>query len=129
MQITIGIAPRTKKNSQQIFKNHQTGQMFIAPSKAYKNYEAAAGYFIRRPAKPIDYPVNVKCTYYMPNRRRVDLVNLEEATLDVLVRYGVLKDDCSSIVVSMDGSAVLVDKEKPRTEIEITEVSDDRDQL
>lgn len=68
----------------------------------------------------IDFPVNVKCLYYMPTRRIVDMVNLEEATLDILVKYGVLQDDNSKIVASMDGSRVLYDKLRPRTEIEIT---------
>ena len=68
----------------------------------------------------IDYPVNVKCVFYMPTRRRVDLTNLLEAVDDVLVRSGVLADDHSGIVVSHDGSRVLYDKENPRTEVEIT---------
>jgi Holliday junction resolvase RusA-like endonuclease len=55
----------------------------------------------------------------MPTHRRCDLVNLQESTLDVLVKYGILADDNSNIVVSMDGSRVLYSKENPRTEIEI----------
>lgn len=119
MHITINLAPRTKKNSQRILMNRATGRPFVAPSEQYKVFEAAAGYYIRRPKEPIDYPVNVKCLYFMPTRRRVDLVNLEEATLDILVRYGVLKDDNYTVVASMDGSRVLYDKENARTEIEI----------
>ena len=49
----------------------------------------------------------------------MDLVNLQEATLDVLVKYGVILDDNSNIVASMDGSRVLYDKNNPRTEIDI----------
>ena len=56
----------------------------------------------------------------MATRRRVDLANLLEAADDVLVHAGVIADDHSGIVVSHDGSRVLYDKEKPRTEIEIT---------
>ena len=58
----------------------------------------------------------------MPTHRRVDQVNLLEATLDILVEYGVLADDNSNIVVSHDGSRVLYDKNNPRTEITITDV-------
>lgn len=58
----------------------------------------------------------------MPARRRVDLCNLHEALCDVLVKYGVLEDDNSNIVVSMDGSRVFYDKENPRTEVEIERV-------
>ena len=75
--------------------------------------------------EPIDYPVNVKAIFYMPTKRRVDLVNLEQALLDVLVKYGVLADDNSQIVVSMDGSYVDYDKEKSRTEVYIYEKEDE----
>lgn len=89
------------------------------PSEQYKQYEKDAQWFIRERPR-IDYPVNVKCVFYMPTRRRVDLTNLLEAVDDVLVRSGVLADDHSGIVVSHDGSRVLYDKKNPRTEIEIT---------
>ena len=56
----------------------------------------------------------------MKERRRVDLVNLEEAICDVLVKYKILSDDNRNIVASMDGSLVLYDKSNPRIEIEIS---------
>ena len=92
----------------------------LIPSKQYKEYEKACAEFIpQMPFNTFDCPVNVKCEYYMATRRRVDLVNLQEATLDILVKYGVILDDNSNIVASMDGSRVYYDKENPRTEIEI----------
>lgn len=66
--------------------------------------------------------MNVKAVYYMPNRRRVDLINLHEALHDILVHYKVLADDNCKIIVSTDGSYVDVDKWEPRTEVTITEV-------
>ncbi len=66
--------------------------------------------------------VNLKCVYYMPNRRRVDLVNLMEATCDILVKAGVLADDCAAIVAGHDGSRVLLDRLHPRVEIELQEL-------
>lgn len=65
----------------------------------------------------IDYPVNIKALYYMPTRRKVDLVNLHSALHDSLVAANVLLDDNSQIVVSTDGSRVLYDRVNPRTEI------------
>lgn len=122
MHLTIEVAPVTKKNHQQIVKG-KNGRPFVIPSKQYKDYEKACEEFIPLlPFRMFDCPVNVECVYYMPTRRRVDLVNLQEATLDILVKYGVLSDDNSNIVASMDGSRVLYDKENPRTEIEITEL-------
>lgn len=117
-RITINIAPRTKKNSQQIImvKNRP----MIIPSKLYKQYEKDCKPFIPKLEKPIDYPINLKCVYYMPTKRRVDLNNLLEATTDMLVHYEYLKDDNSTIVFSHDGSKVLYDKDNPRTEIEVS---------
>lgn len=123
MEITIPLVPVTKKNSQQIIK--AKGRYMIIPSKKYKEYEKACGKFITA-TETITNQVNVKCLYYMPTKRRVDLVNLEESTLDVLTHYKVIEDDNSNIVVSMDGSRVLYDKENPRTEIVIREVTDER---
>jgi len=113
--------PVTKKNSPQIFRNKKTGRPFVSPSDQYKEYEKGAGWFL----KPIgiDYPVNVKCVYYMQTRRKVDLGNLLAATCDILVKYGVLADDNSGIVVSHDGSRVEHDRENPRVEIEIREAN------
>ena len=69
--------------------------------------------------EPISCPVEVSCEYYMPTRRKVDLVNLLEATLDILVRAEILDDDNSNIVVSHDGSRVRYDKENPRSVVTI----------
>lgn len=118
MKITIPLEPRTKKNSQSIII--VKGRPMIIPSKIYKAYEKDCKPFIPKLDSPIDYEVNVKVKYYMSTHRRVDLVNLLEATCDMLVHYGVLKDDNSKIVASHDGSEVLYDKEQPRCEIEIT---------
>ena len=111
----IMFPPITKKNSQQILINKKTGRPFIMPSRNYKAYEKSAGWYLR--PLGIDYPVNIKAHFYMPTRRKVDLTNLLSALDDVLVHHGVITDDNSSIVVGHDGSRVLYDKEKPRTEI------------
>ena len=83
----------------------------------------------RRPKRPIDVPVNVSCVYYMKTRRKVDLVNLLEATMDILVDARVLLDDHSRIVASHDGCAVLHDKDQPRVEIVITRKDEEEDSL
>ena len=125
IQFTIDLSPRSKKNSMQILVNPRTRRPFVAPSSAYKAYRKAALMLIPAVARQgINYPVNVKAVFYMPTRRRVDLVNLEEALLDVLVDAGVLADDCSGIVAGMDGSRVVYNKEKPGTEVTITKMDD-----
>ena len=72
----------------------------------------------------INEPINVKAVFYMPTRRRVDLVNLQEALLDVLVHYRVIDDDNCSIVATMDGSCVKYDKNRPRTEVTIERIGE-----
>ena len=120
ISMTIPLVPITKKNSQRIVINRKTGRPFIVPSDKYKEYERDAGYFLKRKGELIEEPVNVQALYYMPTRRRVDLINLHEALHDILVHYEVLKDDDSRIIVSTDGSRVLYDKDHPRSEVIIT---------
>lgn len=125
IKYTVKLPPITKKNSQQILTNRKTGRPFIMPSAKYKQYEREAVWFLKpRPPQPIECEVNVKCLFYMPTRRRVDLNNLLEAATDLLVSAGIIKDDHCGIVVSHDGSRVKYDKENPRTEITITRVTD-----
>lgn len=123
MTFTIPGNPVTKKNHQRILKTRD-GRSFVAPSAQYKAYEESAGWFV--PAKNIDAPVNVKCLYFMETKRRVDLVNLLESTMDILVKYGCLKDDDSKIVQGHDGSRVLLDRENPRVEITITRMENEQ---
>ena len=122
LNITIPLTPVSKKNSQRIVIVR--GRPMIIPSKVYKDYEKAAVALLRQQysGEPIDAEVNVAMVFYMPTHRRVDLVNLQEACLDVLVTAGILQDDNSKIVACMDESYVTYDKKNPRTEITITEV-------
>ena len=125
IKYTIKLPPVTKKNCQQILMNKATGRPFIMPSAKYKQYERDAVWFLKpRPPRPIECAVNIKCEFYMPNRRRTDLNNLLEAVTDLLVHAGILADDHYGIVVSHDGSRCYVDRNNPRTEITITRVVD-----
>jgi len=118
LHINIPIPPRTKKNSQRIVL--VKGRPIIMPSSLYKQYEKDCKPFLPKLDTPIDYPITMKCVYYMPTRRKCDLNNLLEATTDMLTHYGVILDDNYTIVSSHDGSRVYYDKENPRTEITIT---------
>ena len=92
----------------------------IIPSTQYRQYEKDCLWQISPKVKQrIDFPVNVQCVYYMGTRRRVDLVNLIEATCDILVAAGVLADDNCRIIAAHDGSRVEFDKHDPRVEITI----------
>lgn len=121
IKFTVPLAPVTKKNSQRIVTIRTKKGSFqkIMPSAAFEQYQKDAGYFIPHRGRKISYPCEVVCLFYMPTRHAVDLTNLEEAIDDVMVFYGLLADDNSSIVVSHDGSRVLYDKDRPRTEVTI----------
>ena len=120
VKFTVPIAPVTKKNSQRIAI--RGGRPIILPSEKYKEYEDAALWYIPKRGDPIDFPVNIKCLLYMPNNRLCDLTNHLESIDDVMVKAGLLKDDNYKILASHDGSRVLVDKDNPRTEVEITRI-------
>lgn len=121
MKLTLYGDPRTKKNSARILRT-RSGAPFVAPSKAYGDYETDCLRQIKKPRSPISARVNVRCVYYMKTARRVDLANLIEATTDILVKARVLEDDHCRIVAGHDGSRVEYDKENPRVEIWIEEM-------
>lgn len=124
MTITLYGEPRTKKNSQRLIR---TGARIIPiASRAYEDYEDDCVRQIGFPyrASEIDFAVNVRCVYYMATKRKVDLVNLLEATCDILVKAGVLADDNSRIIAGHDGSRVRYDRQNPRVEILITEADE-----
>lgn len=118
LKFTIRGDPRTKKNSQRIIIAGR--RRIIKPSAQYEAYAEAAAWQLPRLKEPISEPVNIRCVYYMATRRKVDLVNLMESTLDILVAGRVIADDNSNIAVSHDGSRVEYDKSNPRAEITIT---------
>lgn len=95
-------------------------------SKNYNDFETAASYFLQpRPKTPIDYPVTVKCVFYMRTRRKVDKSNLEAAIHDILTKYGIIADDNRDIVASTDGSRVYYDKANPHVEIDISPLKEE----
>lgn len=132
IRYTIAITPTTKKNHQQmvgigkqcpVCKKKE--RMLPIQSKQYLQFEKDCAWFLKpKPTKPIDFPVNICCTFYMKTKRRVDGLNLCAAIDDILVKYHIISDDNRDVVVSHDGSRVTYDKENPRTEIVITTVDD-----
>lgn len=117
--------PIPKKNSQDIYFNKSSGKPFISQSTRYLDYEQDCLWqmkaFAKKPIPPA--PINVQCVYYRSDHRRVDLVNLLEATDDILVRAGLIPDDNFNVIAGHDGSRVYVDRERPRVEITITHLN------
>jgi len=124
IHFTIPLPPITKKNSQQIVVNKATGRPFVLPSRQYKEYEAAAIWYIPRGIATITCAVNVRCLFYMPTARKCDLTNLLEAVDDILVKGRLIADDNYTIIAGHDGSRVEIDRKNPRTEIFIEKIID-----
>ena len=124
MKITIPVVPRSKKNSQQIIINPRTKRPMIIQSKLYANFERECGLYLKKYKSNIDYSINLKIEFYVPDKRRRDIANYIEAIQDILVKYEVLKDDNYNIVYSLDGTRMYVDKDNPRVEIEITKLEE-----
>lgn len=109
-----------KKNSQQILYNNRTKRPFIQQSNRYLEFERLCGYYLNKYNDlNINKPINLKCTFYVPDKRRRDLANLLESIQDILVKYGVIADDNYLIVQSVDGSRIVYEKNKSETIIEI----------
>lgn len=120
MIIRIPIMCRSKKNSQQILINNRTGRPFISQSQLYKRFEKECAIFLKQYELDINYPVNLKCTFYVPDKRKRDIVNLLNAIQDILVKYRVIADDNYNIVQSIDGSRIIYEKGREETIVEIT---------
>lgn len=123
--IEIPLLCRSKKNSQQLVYNPKTHKPMVIQSKLYKQFEKDCAYFLNKYKFNIDYPINLKCTFIVPDKRKRDLTNLENAIADILVKYKILKDDNYTVLNSWDGSRIFYKKgiEKTIIEIEKAEVS------
>lgn len=132
VSIAIPLDPRTKKNSPRIVgtgkKCAVCGKLerqWVAQSSANAAYVKAAKEFLHWEGPPLSGKVNIKCLFYMKTRRRVDQTNLISTVDDFLVERGVLEDDNSNIVKGHDGSRVYHDPKNPRTEITITQFTEE----
>ena len=122
MIIKLPLLCRSKKNSQEYAINPRTHKPMIVQSKLYYQFERDCGYFMKRYAKHINYPINLKCTFFVPDRRKRDLTNLENALADIMIKYGVIEDDNYTIVTGWDGSRIIFERGREETIIEIEEV-------
>jgi Holliday junction resolvase RusA-like endonuclease len=114
--------PRTKKNSSRILRG-RSGKSFVAPSAQAKAWEESAILQIKSQAwaqgrfsLPLQEQVGL-CALIYREKDIGDLLNYLAAVSDALERAGVVDDD--RLIMSLDGSRLLVDKVRPRVEIEV----------
>lgn len=111
--------PITKKNSQQIVLA-KNGKRFVIQSKQYLAYEKDCLWQLKIQYKGeiITDKLDLQLHYYMPDKRKPDLINLMQATCDILEKAKVIENDKN--IVSFDGSMIMgIDKDNPRCEIKI----------
>ena len=113
--------PMSSKNHRPIFINKATGNRFVGKSKALKDYMDNGLKELKAQTKsePISSPIEISFQFYVKDKRKYDLVNMIQAPLDLLKQAGIIADDNYFIVESLDGSRIHIDKNEPRTEIEI----------
>ena len=117
-RIVLTGRPITKKNSQVIARNRGSGRPYVLQSEQYRQYEQDCLKQLMICRARFAGPVRMKCLYWMPDRRRPDLLGLLQATADILEKAQIIDNDRN--VVSFDGSRIAgVDKQNPRVEIEI----------
>ena len=128
MEIKIPLLCRSKKNSEQIIWNRNTGRPMIIQSKIYKQFEKDCGIFLSRyKGKAINEPINLKCTFYTKDKRKRDISNLINAIQDILVKYKILEDDNYNIIKSLDGTRIIYRPDKePEIIIEITKYKENK---
>jgi len=128
-------APRTKKNSQRIAR--VKGRPILLQSRQHDAWAEAAILQLRsqypRAVRivevdrargvvtqgygPIRSPLNLRALIYR-DRSVGDLGNYLAAVCDALERAGVVEND--RLIGGFDGSRLLVDRERPRVEIELS---------
>ena len=120
--ITLIGRPITKKNHQQMVVAGN-GRKFLIQSKAYRQYEkdCLKQLMYLYKGKTITGQLSMKALYYMPTKARPDLLNLLQATADIIEKAKVISNDKN--IYSFDGSRIAgVDKLNPRCEITLEEV-------
>ncbi len=123
MKFTITGKPISSKNKRPIFINKATGKRFLGKSKRLREYSESALWELKaqkakdRGKYPLTEDLQASFTFYVPDKRKRDLVNLIQLPCDLLEKVGIIKDD--SQIKALDGSKILLDRENPRTEIEI----------
>ena len=118
----VNVNPRSKKNSQEIVFNRKTGKRMVIQNKRYTEFEKECKQYMPKLDKPINYPINLQCKFYVCDARKRDIANYLEAIQDVLVKYKVLEDDNYNIVSSLNGCSMEIDRENSRIEISIDKI-------
>lgn len=126
LAFTVLGAPRTKKTSNQVWKNRRTGKRIVAPSEAFLEWQEQAVFVVgganllRIPQPWGDAPCNLSAVFYR-DANRGDLAGYVQGLQDLFTKRGVWLDD--KVVRGNDGQRLRVDAKNPRVEVVITEMT------
>jgi Holliday junction resolvase RusA-like endonuclease len=124
-RLVIKGPPRTKKTSNRVLRFGRFNK--VVPSEAWCAFRDLAVPQLTRQLEEIDAytistPITVNAQIYR-DARRGDLVGYLTSIADVLEEAAVVSDDV--VIESWDGSRMCLDRENPRIEIEISDLSDE----
>ena len=106
MKIVISGEVHSSKNSRRIFKNHKTGNMFVAKSKASKADEktflaqlSGQREIWEKMTRDASYPLQIVFHFRRKTRAKFDYVNIAQGLLDAMQEAGYIVDDCADYVI------------------------------
>lgn len=117
ISFTVTGAPRTKKNHGERWRPKGSNRVLTVPSKAWREWAQFAVIENMVPFQDyesVQIEVNCRALFYR-DACRGDAVGYYQGLADLLEKRGVVQDD--KLVVSWDGSRLLIDRENPRTEV------------
>ena len=118
----LGRIPSKKNSKRSLCLAKNKSIIFYSPQ--YKQWEKETIEKLNeyRPDKLIE-TCSINMTFFFPDNRKSDLINKAESVLDILVSSSFIKDDDWKCVSSLHLFSGAVDKENPRVEIEIIDIS------
>ena len=112
----------SKKNSRiMIFKNRKFPMSIPTPKYTQWHKEQSLALSNQVPEVPIK-TCSMIITFFLPDRRRTDLINKAESILDLFVDIKIIEDDDWLCVNSLHLASGGIDRETPRAEIEIINI-------
>jgi hypothetical protein len=121
--ITIYGNVPSSKNSKQLFKNRNTGKLFVAKSDLCLEYIKktelqwiANKKMFDKMFKGCKKPLEIRMKFIRDSKRKADYINLAQLPLDLMVKYEWIPDDNYNEVIPFF-LPIEIDKTNPRLEI------------
>lgn len=121
--ITIYGNVPSSKNSKQLFKNKNTGKLFVAKSSLCLNYikNTELQWIANKRSFDIMFankkkPLKIKLKFFRDSKRKADYINLAQLPLDLMVKHKWIPDDNYTEIIPIF-LPIEIDTKNPRLEI------------